>query len=141
MTTKDYLNQIRDMRQKIKRTQENIDAKRELLTSISVKSDGERVQSSSDPDKMAMMVADILDREAELQVFISNYIQKEREIAYQIDSLEDWHSRELLQWRYVQCETFEKIAGDRMNITFRHIMRLHKIALRDFENKYGEFYR
>lgn len=140
MTTKDYLNQIRNMKNAIIRSQERIDEKRSMLTSISVKTSDERVQSSSNPDKVAMMVADILDSEAELQVYIRNCMQTEREISQQIESLEDWRYREILYWRYVIGEPFEKIAVNRMNLTFRHVMRLHKQAIKEFEGKYRNYY-
>ena len=140
MTTKDYLNQLRNMKNAIIRSQERIDEKRNMLTSISVKTSDERVQSSSNPDKMAMMISDILDSEAELQVYIRDCMQKEREISHQIESIEDWRYREILYWRYVIGETFEKIAVNRMNLTFRHVMRLHKQALKDFEDKYRNYY-
>lgn len=140
MTTKDYLNQLRNMKNAIIRSQERIDEKRSMLTSISVKTSDERVQSSSNPDKMAMMISDILDSEAELQVYIRDCMQKEREISQQIESIEDWRYREILYWRYVIGEPFEKIAVNRMNLTFRHVMRLHKQALKVFEEKYRNYY-
>lgn len=140
MTTKDYLNQLRNMKNAIIRSQERIDEKRNMLTSISVKTSDERVQSSSNPDKMAMMISDILDSEAELQVYIRDCMQKEREISQQIESLEDWRYREILYWRYVIGEPFEKIAVNRMNLTFRHVMRLHKQAIKEFESKYRNYY-
>lgn len=141
MTTKDYLNQIRDAKSKIARAQERINEKRNLLTSISVSTENEHVQSSSDPDKIAVMIADILDMESELQVVVNESLQLEREIAHQIDTIEDWRLRELLHWRYVCCKTFDNIAYERMHITFRYALMLHKKALRAFEERYGEYYK
>jgi len=141
MTTKEYLSQIKDMRDRIKEKQAQIDNLRSLLTSISVNTESERVSSSSDPDKIGKMISDILDREAELKVYVDEYLQKEKEITHQIDSMKNSRCRSILHWRYVECETFENIAAIAMDISFRHALRLHGQALIEFENEFGEFYK
>ena len=140
MTTKEYLNQIRESRKRVNEKQEQINTMREQLTSVSVKLDGERVSSSSDPDKIGAMVANILEREAELKALLDKYLEKERLISEQIDSMPNYRCREILHWRYVEQKTFEEISANYMFVSFRHAVRLHGRALREFETQYGHLY-
>jgi len=140
MTTKEYLSQIKEMRDRIKEKQSQINDLRSLSTSITVNTENERVSSSSDPDKIGKIIADILDREAELCVYINEYLQKEKEISCQIDSLKNNKCRAILHRRYVECMTFEDIAAISMKISYRHALRLHGQALKEFEDEFHHFY-
>ena len=140
MTTKEYLWQIKDTKNRVKEKQAQIDSMRSALVNISPKVSDERVSSSSDPDKMGTMIANILERESELKERIEIFLAKEKEISNQIDSLPNFRQREVLHWRYVEDKKFEDIAVNCMDISFRHVMRLHKKALRSFEEIYGELY-
>ena len=119
---------------------EQINSLRSTLTSISVGANDVRVQSSSDPDKMASMVANILDREAELEADMKEYLTKQRLIASQIDSLENVTHRNILNDKYIVGLTFEKIAVA-MERSWRHVVRVHGRALAEFEKKFGENYK
>ena len=141
MTTKEYLWQIKDMKRRVAEKQSEIDSMRNMLTSISVRTDDERVQSSSDPDKIGSMISDILDRESELKVLVEAFLRKEKEISEQIDSMENSRQREILHWRYVECLPLEKVAVNYMEISFRHATRIHGQALIEFEKKFGKNYK
>ena len=114
---------------------------RNMLTSISVRTDDERVQSSSDPDKIGSMISDILDRESELKTLVEAFLRKEKEISEQIDSMENSRQREILHWRYIECLPLEKVAVNYMEISFRHATRIHGQALIEFEKKFGKNYK
>lgn len=109
---------------------------RDMLVSTTSHADDVRVQSSSDPDKIALMIADILERESEVQQLVHEYIEKERMISGQIDGLNDSRHRDVLYWRYVKNETFERIADQRLHYSWRQTIRLHGKALLRFEEKY-----
>ena len=141
MTTKEYLWQIKDMKRRVAEKQSEIDSMRNMLTSISVRTDDERVQSSSDPDKIGSMISDILDRESELKVLVEAFLRKEKEISEQIDGMENSRQREILHWRYVECLPLEKVAVNYMEISFRHATRIHGQALIEFEKKFGKNYK
>ena len=141
MTTKEYLWQIKDMKRRVAEKQSEIDSMRNMLTSISVRTDDERVQSSSDPDKIGSMISDILDRESELKTLVEAFLRKEKEISEQIDSIENSRQREILHWRYVECLPLEKVAVNYMEISFRHATRIHGQALIEFEKKFGKNYK
>lgn len=140
MTTKEYLMQVPKMKRAIEGKAEQINSLRSTLTSISVGSNDIRVQSSSDPDKMASMIANILDREAELEADMKEYLAKQRLIASQIDSLDNVTYRSVLNDKYICDLTFEKIAVATSK-TWRHIIRIHGRALSEFEKKFGETYK
>ena len=141
MTTKEYLSQIKGMRKTISQKQEEINKLRSMLTSISVNTEDERVKASSDPDKIGSMIANILERESELESEIKEYVNTERVISAQIDGVGKWRCREILHWRYIENETFENISANRMDCTFRHAVRLHGQALKEFEKQYGNMYK
>ena len=140
MTTKEYLGQIRDARRRMNEKQAEINRLRDRLVNITVNLENEHVSSSSDPDKIGSMIATILDREAELKEYVDSCMKQEREITALIDSIEKTQLREVLYWRYVEEMTFESIAVTCMDITFRHVLRLHGQALKEFEEKYGALY-
>jgi len=141
VTTKEYLWQVGDARKKVYEKQSEIDQLRSMLTSISVDTENERVQSSSDPDKIGSSIAEILEREDELTQLVAGYLNIEKTISDQIDSLENARHREILHWRYVDGIALEKVAVNIMHITFRHATRIHGQALIEFENKFGKIYR
>ena len=141
MTTKEYLWQIKDMKRRVAEKQSEIDSMRNMLTSISIRTDDERVQSSSDPDKIGSMISDILDRESELKTLVEAFLRKEKEISEQIDGMENSRQREILHWRYVECLPLEKVAVNYMEISFRHATRIHGQALIEFEKKFGKNYK
>ena len=141
MTTKEYLWQIKDMKRRVAEKQSEIDSMRNMLTSISVRTDDERVQSSSDPDKIGSMISDILDRESELKTLVEAFLRKEKEISEQIDSMENSRQRESLHWRYIECLPLEKVAVNYMEISFRHATRIHGQALIEFDKKFGKNYK
>lgn len=140
MTTKQYLNQIRNARKDVEKLQSQITNKRELLTSISVNSSDVRVQSSSDPDKVASMVATILDMESELKDYVYRLITLERKISREIEEVEGQKYRDVLFWRYVQGYTFEKTA-DTMAYSYMQTIRIHGEALLEFEKLFGDRYK
>ena len=140
MTTKEYLLQVRRLRKCVDDKIENINILRSKLTSISVNTSDINVQSSSDPDKLGAMIADILERESELQPVLTKYLNMERTISAQIDGMENPTYRHLLYSKYINDLTFEKIAVG-MDRNWRHVIRMHGKALAEFEKKYGENYR
>lgn len=129
------------MRRRVNEKQAEINRMRDRLVNITSSVSDDRVSSSSDPDKIGNMVAEVLDREAELRDIVSLCIAKEREITALIDSIEKRQYREILYWRYVEEMSFEGIAVTCMDTSYRHAIRLHGQALLDFEERYGERYK
>lgn len=112
---------------------------KELSKSISAVSNKERVQTSMEQDKIGNTISKIDEMEREIDKMIDSYSDKRKHIIGQIDSMEDENSYDILFSRYIEKKTFEKIA-DTKNYSFRQIIRLHGIALKQFEEKYGNEY-
>lgn len=112
---------------------------KELSKSISAVSNKERVQTSMERDKIGNTLSKIDEMEREIDKMIDSYSDKRTHIIGQIDSMEDENSYDILFSRYIEKKTFEKIA-DTKNYSFRQIIRLHGIALKQFEGKYGSEY-
>ncbi len=139
MTTKEYLNQISRLNRMINNKLSELAELKELSKSISAVSNKERVQTSMERDKIGNTLSKIDEMEREIDKMIDSYSDKRTHIIGQIDSMEDENSYDILFSRYIEKKTFEKIA-DTKNYSFRQIIRLHGIALKQFEEKYGNEY-
>ena len=139
MTTKEYLNQISRLNRMINNKLSELAELKELSKSISAVSNKERVQTSMEQDKIGNTISKIDEMEREIDKMIDSYSDKRKHIIGQIDSMEDENSYDILFSRYIEKKTFEKIA-DTKNYSFRQIIRLHGIALKQFEEKYGNEY-
>jgi hypothetical protein len=113
---------------------------RDLIYGLSAVVNEERVQTSPDFDKMSGKVDKILKMESKIDNLIDEYVDKKNLIISQIDSMENEIYYQILFARYIEKKTFEKIA-DEMSYSWRQIIRLHGVALQEFEKKYGKTYK
>ena len=139
MTTKQYLNQIHRIDKMINNKLSEIYQLKNLVCSISVSADSDRVQTSSNQDPLGNAVAKIVDLENEVNDCIDEFSEKRRKIITQIDSIEDQMQYQVLFSRYIEQKTFEKIAEDN-EYSVRQILRIHGDALSEFERLYGSEY-
>ena len=139
MTTKQYLNQIHRIDQIINNKLSEIYQLKNLACSITVSSDSDRVQTSSDQDPLGNAVAKIVDLENEVNDCIDHFSEKRRKIIMQIDSIENQMQYQVLFSRYIERKTFEKIADDN-GYSVRQILRIHGEALLQFEKAFGHEY-
>lgn len=139
MTTKEYLNQIRDINAMIDCKIKELAELREMSVSISAISNSERVQSSKNGDTIGRIVAKIDQMEREIDQTIDKYIEIKNTIIGQIGALEDTRLSTVLKSKYFGMMSLDDIA-DRMSYSHRQIIRLHGVALSAFEKKYGHTY-
>lgn len=139
MTTKQYLNQIHRIDQIINNKLSEIYQLKNMVCSISVSTDSDRVQTSSDKDRLGNAIAKIVDLENEVNECIDEFAEKRRKIISQIDSIESQMQYQVLFSRYIERKTFEKIADDN-DYSVRQILRIHGEALAQFEKSFGEEY-
>lgn len=139
MNTKQYLNQVRRYDRMISNKLSEIYQIKTLATSISVATDGDRVQSSGNKDRMGNTVARLVDLERETDKLIQVYTEKRQVIISQIDSMEDMNFYDVLFHRYIEGKTFEAISED-IHYSWRQVMRIHDDALAAFEKKFGSCY-
>ena len=96
----------------------------------------DRVQASSDPDKMLSLISKIDRKEAEITKRIDELVDIKAVISGQIQRLDDAKYVEVLHSRYVLCHKWEDIATQ-MGKTERWVLRLHGRALQEFEKKFS----
>lgn len=139
MTTKEYLGQISRLNRMINNKLVELAQLKELACSISAVSNEERVMTTPNFDKIGTKQVKIDEIERNIDAMVDDYIIKRDKIISQIDSMEDENVYNVLFSKYIEKKTFEVIATE-MNYSWRQTIRLHGIALKRFEEKYGATY-
>lgn len=139
MTTKSYLGQIERLEKMIQNKLSEVYQLKTMACSVTVSNEGERVQTSTNKDKLCVAVSKIVDLERETEELIEKFSKKRKEIINQIDNLENIDYYHILSMRYVSRYTFEEIAR-KTNWSIRKVFSLHGKALQEFEELYGNLY-
>lgn len=129
---KQYMMEYTRLRKKITRLEERINEIEEQALKITSWSDGDRVQSSHNPDKIGQLVAKKLDLEAETLDEIELLMDKMGEIEAVLEQLRNPDFALLLQYHYIRGMTWEAIS-DKMHYSTRWIQTLHGRALREID--------
>lgn len=132
MTTKTYLGQIERFEKMIQNKLTEINQLKVMACNVTVPTSNERVQTSSDKDKVGTLVSRIADLEKE----VDSMIEKRGMIVSQIDNIEDTDVYDVLAKRYILKKDLKVIAVEK-GVSFRHMGRIHFDALKMFEKKYG----
>ena len=139
MTTKQYLSQIGRYERMIDDKLTELYRLRQIASSISISVSDDKIMSSGSQDKMGDAVAKIVDLEKSVEDTITKYTETRQKIIMQIDNIPDINAYSVLFNRYVANKSFEKIA-DSIGYSVRQIIRIHGIALQEFEKIYGSEY-
>lgn len=139
MNTKSYLSQIKRLNRMIDNKLTERFQLKTTACKITISNEGERVQTSSDKDRLGSSVAKIVDLENEIDELIASYIDKKNHIIKQIDEIEDTDHYTVLSMYYVGEYTIEDIAK-KMSYTTRNVFKIRNRALEEFEKKYGHEY-
>lgn len=129
MTTKEYLQQIRKLKNRVDQCIEQLD----VLKSYGAKAidySAVRVQTSP-ANQMEAVVIQITEEEARLNDLLRQYIRQKREIVQQINSLSDERYVSILYKRYVEFKSFSVISKE-MEYDYNWTCNLHGHALRAF---------
>lgn len=134
MNVKQYLRQLQGFEEKIAEQEEYVQDLRDSLTSVSVKMDGERVQSSPSGDGLANAVGKIVDAEAELQELKKKTALFRVQVLEQIHSMDDSVLKQVLLMKYVHWKDYKtmKDVAVKMGYSEDHMKRLHREALLQF---------
>lgn len=135
MTTEEYLDQIRHYDWQITNKLEEISELRERLKGASSVSNGERVQTSGDKDRVGSCVSKIVDMERE----VDSLIDKRLVIVRQIESVRDPQMYNVLAKRWILGKDF-KVIGIEIGKCRRQTSNIRDNALSEFERMYGELY-
>lgn len=139
MTTKQYLKQIERLDLMIENKLSELYNLKNMAVSIGSPSNNDRVQSSSSYDKIGDKVAKLVDMESEVDKLVDAYIATRKKIISQIDAMENKNSYSILTDVYVKRLPFKQIFI-KMQISERRMYRLYNIALKEFEDMFGEEY-
>lgn len=135
MYAKEYLLQVKDLKNEVQRQKEYIQRLRDTLDVSAVRYDKENVQGSSDHDKFSKVFAEIEEKEHELQKTEETYVEKRLLIMNQINNLDDEKYRTILNKLYIDFKSL-KTAGSEMNFCYEYIRSVHVLALSAFESKF-----
>lgn len=135
MTTKEYLGQIGRLNKQIQNKLADIYQLRSMACSVTMANENDRVQTSSDKDKIGMFVTRIVQAEKECDELIDRRVY----IVAQIDKIEDAEMYDVLAQKYILQKTEYEIAEEK-DRTERHIRRILSAARDRFERKYGHEY-
>ena len=128
MEAKEFLRQYQEALTDIRNLEAEAEEIESLAMSMTVSTDGERVQSSGKKDRMADLVAKVADLEMEIMEMRTDALNRLRAVERIIAQVENKDYRQLLHRRYIEQNTWERIAVE-MNYTYRWITRLHGKAL------------
>lgn len=140
MDTKQYLNQIERLDKQIQNKLSEIYQLKAMACSVTVSNENDRVQTSSDKDRLGSTVAKIVDLEKETDQLVDEFVEKRSHIISQIDSMENVDYYHILSLRYVSRNTFDSIA-EKTGWSIRQTFRIHGQALLEFEKEYGAEYK
>lgn len=132
VTGKEYLCAVHDKDKEITAQEEYIEALRSVLESISVNTDSERVQSTSDPDKFGKVFAQIDEEERKLERMKHDFLMYKVQAITAIKQVQTEKHRVLLHERYINYKPF-KVIAELMNYSYDYILELHGKALEEFE--------
>lgn len=135
MTAKEYLLQIKEQKQNIRKQEEYIQRLRDSLTIAGISYDKERIQSSPDPDKFAKIFGQIDEEEKRLEDMKTRFVNTRVKIINQIHELDDIKHQDVLYQVYVDDKTLKK-ASFAMSFSYDYVKELHLAALQAFDQKF-----
>ena len=132
MDTKQYLKQIERLEKQIQNKLAEIYQLKTMACSVTVSnSDGERVQTSSDKDRLGSTVAKIVDLEKETDRLVDEYVKLKKEVIKEISMLNDNKQKYILFQKYIRYKSIYAIAEE-LKMTDRGCKKTHKRALEEF---------
>lgn len=132
MTAKEYLLQIKEQKQNIRKQEEYIQRLRDSLTIAGISYDKERIQSSPDPDKFVKIFGQIDEEEQRLEDMKTGFVNTRVKIINQIHQLAEEKHQNVLYLVYVDDKTLKK-ASQEMCFSYEYVKELHGAALQAFD--------
>jgi hypothetical protein len=132
MTADEFLKQIERADTLIDSKLSELYRLRCLVTSITVPTDREAIQTSGVSDKVGNTVAKIVDLENEIDDMIDEYIDTRNKCIGVIEQLADTLQYKVIHMRYVEYKSYVEIE-DELNYSHQWIMEVRRNALREIE--------
>ena len=136
MNVKQYLSQIERYDKNINNKLSELYQLKSMVGSIKTVMGGcSKINGKKDP--LGNAVAKIVDTENSIYREIEKYIALRKKIVTQINGLDNMLHYQILYAKYVEYKTFERIAEE-INYSWRQTIRLHGMALIEFEKMYND---
>ena len=132
MDTKQYLSQIERLAKMIQNNLSEIYQLKKRACSVTISNDSERVQTSSDKDRLGSTVAKIVDLEKETDRLVDSFIDLKKETMLIIRMIKSERHREIIFKKYLEQKSLYEIAEE-LGMTDRGCKKAHKRALEEFE--------
>lgn len=131
MQSKQYLQKIRTIDMMINCKREQITELRALLSGGAISYE-ERVQTSPNADRMANLVAKIIELKDDINFDIDELLSYKKNARELIEKLDDDMEKIILYKRYFDGKSFEQISVE-CGYSWRWTISLHGNALKNFE--------
>lgn len=140
MTTREYLEQIENLNEKIRSKLIELKEIEEMTIIFTICNPlKEKIKTSKKQDKTANAAIKIYQEKKEADELICIWLNKRKHIIEQINKIEDINLHCILHKIYVEQKTIEKITKE-MGYSRSQITRFHKEALLEFEKRFGQEY-
>lgn len=135
MTTEKYLRRLCWLENTIKSRSEKVEVGRSRATNMVAPTDSDPVQTSA-KDKLCEIMSDVVDMDVELQAYVTQY----KTIMSQIDNLSGIYAPAYLYGRFAKNKSVNEISRE-LHVSRSTTYRIHREAIEEFENLYGETYK
>ncbi|MBQ6501215.1 MAG: hypothetical protein IJI87_07575 [Mogibacterium sp.] len=134
MNAIELLSEYAKLAKRVRLLENQIEAKREMAASLSGWPEGDRVQTSHEPDKIGRVVAMLADKEAELVDLKLELIDRMNDIEIRLRELKDPEGALVLQYRYIRGWLWDDIARE-MHCTPRWAQELKRKAIKEMDRR------
>ena len=128
MNAVEYLNQVKMCDTKIKNKMLEKEQWFTLATKTTCPTDGERVQSSGNPDKMSDAVTRMIEVDKEIDEMIDSFVDLKQEVIRTIEKVDEPILYDVLHKIYIQYMKPSEVA-DALNYSYPWINELHNRAI------------
>lgn len=133
MEAKEFLKQIYRLDKMIENKIAECEQWETIAMNITAHSEGERVQSSGNPQKMADAVCRCVDLEREIYETVAKLSRIQKEVVRVIEQLDDTLQYDILHKKYVQYKSLTEIAIE-TRYSYQHIVDNHGKAIKKVQN-------
>ena len=132
MTAKEFLGRIEELEKEIVRKKQRCKTLRDVATNTSVNNSAENIQKSKEKSPLEHIMVKVVALEREIDADEGQLLDLKVEDWEQLDVLRDERHQKILWLHYAERKSWSKIAS-KMSMSRRHVLRLHKVALEEFE--------
>lgn len=129
---KAYLSRYSDLNESIDAKRKQVEKLRERAQTVSG-GNSNGVHNTLPYDKIGEITAKIVDLEREIIAEIDRSVDVQREIREVISAVPTERLRTILEKRYLNCMSFNKIAEE-LHYSYKQLYRLHKRALSEIKD-------